>query len=65
MLEAGERCADTNRHRTGEGRANHNGTFCRATTDWDRGDLRCRDTSRIVASPVSHGALAVGAVIRR
>ena len=36
--------------RVGEGRADHDGTLCEATADRDCGDLRCRDTSRIVAA---------------
>lgn len=40
---------DSNRSRTGEGRADHDGMFCDATVDRDCGSLRCRDTSRIVA----------------
>jgi hypothetical protein len=40
---------DSNRSRTGEGLADHDGMFCDATVDRDCGRLRCRDTSRIVA----------------
>jgi hypothetical protein len=65
VLEAGEGCGDLNHRRSGEDRANHNGTFCGATADWDCGDLRRRGTSRIVAATLSHRALAVAAVIRR
>ena len=65
VLEAGDSCGDLNHRRAGEGRADHNGTLCGATADRDCGDLRCRDTSRIVAPTFRRRALAVGAVIRR
>ena len=54
--EAGESRRAANRNRASDGRADHDGTFCEVTTDWDRGDWRCRATSRIVAFPFSHHA---------
>jgi hypothetical protein len=65
VSEAGESCGDPNYRRVGEGWADHNGTLCGTTADWDCGDFRRRDTSRIVAATLRHRALAVGEVIRR
>jgi hypothetical protein len=65
VLEAGERCADANHRRAGEGRADHDRRPPGATTQWDCGELRCRGTSRIIAATHRRRALAVGAVIRR
>ncbi len=64
MLERGERCADANHRRAGEGRADHDGTSRKPMAERAPGELRCRGTSRAVAAILSHRALAVGAEIR-
>ena len=40
VLEPGERCAEANRRRAGEGRDDHAGTPFGATADWGCDDLR-------------------------
>jgi hypothetical protein len=62
VLEAGGSCGALNYRyrRVGESWADHNGRLCGTTANWDRGDFRCRDKSRIVAATLRHRALAVG-----
>ena len=50
VLEPGERCADANHRRAGEGRDDHDGTSPGAMARQARGELRCHGTLRIVAA---------------
>jgi hypothetical protein len=63
-LEPGERRADANQRRAGEGQADRDGTSYGATAEPTRDELRYRGTSRAITAILSNRAPAVGTEIR-